>query len=204
MIGKESRTVMATETKRDYVILVSGLPRSGTSMMMKMLEAGGLNVVVDNLRTADTDNPEGYYEFEPIKKVKQDSSWMPTAVGKVVKAIYKLLYDLPPNYQYRVIFMRRKLDEVLASQTKMLDRRGQKSPVEDEKIKQIFTAELDRVYGWLAKSSNFSVQYIDYNEMLADPAAQVAALNAFLGGGLNTEAMMQVVNPSLYRNRAKA
>src|SRR5262245_17283474 len=114
MIGKDSRTVMATETRRDYVILVSGLPRSGTSMMMKMLEVGGLSVVVDNLRTADTDNPEGYYEFEPIKKVKQDSSWMPTAVGKVVKAIYKLLYDLPPNFQYRVIFMRRKLDEVLA------------------------------------------------------------------------------------------
>ena len=105
---------------RDEIVVVSGLPRSGTSMMMKMLEAGGLTPLTDGQREADEDNLGGYYEFEQVKKMAQDSGWLEEARGKVVKVISRLLYDLPKTYHYRVIFMQRHLDEVLASQQQML------------------------------------------------------------------------------------
>src|SRR5438445_13894335 len=104
------------------IIIVSGLPRSGTSVMMQMLENGGVEVLTDNLRTADTDNPRGYYELEPVKRIKRDASWLPQTRGKAFKMVSQLLYDLPPGESYRIIFMERDLDEVLASQEKMLRR----------------------------------------------------------------------------------
>ena len=113
---------MGTDNK--FITIVSGLPRSGTSMMMRMLEAGGMPVITDNLRTADDDNPRGYFEFEPAKKTKDDPSWLNAAEGKAVKMIYKLLYDLPDRLEYRVLIMRRNMQEVLTSQRKMLDRMG--------------------------------------------------------------------------------
>ena len=106
------------------IIVVSGLPRSGTSLMMQMLAAGGVEVVTDHVRTADTDNPRGYYEFELVKKIKQDASWLPEARGKAVKMVSQLLYDLPAGEKYRIIFLERDLDEVLVSQEKMLERLG--------------------------------------------------------------------------------
>src|ERR1700730_19121643 len=109
------------------VIIVSDLPRSGTSLMMQMLENGGVEVVTDNIRTADTDNPKGYYEFEKVKKIKEDASWLPATRGKAFKMVSQLLYDLPVGEKYRIIFMERDLDEVLASQEKMLERLGQRA-----------------------------------------------------------------------------
>src|SRR5207247_9084675 len=103
------------------IIIVSGLPRSGTSLMMQALENGGVEVVTDNIRTSDTDNPRGYYELEKVKKMKQDASWLPQARGKAFKMVSQLLYDLPPIESYRVIFMERDLDEMLISQEKMLE-----------------------------------------------------------------------------------
>src|SRR6516225_5664390 len=93
----------------DAIIIVSGLPRSGTSLMMQMLDNGGVPVVTDNIRTADTDNPRGYYEFERVKKIKQDASWLPATRGKAVKMVSQLLYDLPPSEKYRIIFLERDL-----------------------------------------------------------------------------------------------
>src|SRR5215510_8114285 len=104
------------------IIVVSGLPRSGTSLMMQMLDSGGVEVVTDNIRAADTDNPRGYHEFEKVKRIKHDASWLPGTRGKVFKMISQLLYDLPPGENYRIIFMDRDLDEVLRSQEKMLER----------------------------------------------------------------------------------
>src|SRR5438105_1498707 len=104
------------------IIIVSGLPRSGTSLMMQMLASGGVEVVTDNLRSADTDNPRGYYEFEQVKKVKQDQSWLPSCRGKAFKMVALLLLELPPTEKYRVVFMDRDLEEVLTSQEKMLER----------------------------------------------------------------------------------
>ncbi len=111
-------------SRQDVITIVSGLPRSGTSMMMSMLEAGGIGSVVDGIRKADDDNPKGYFEFERVKQLKKDSSWLVEATGKVVKVISQLLRDLPPSYQYKVIFVRRNINEILASQTQMLIRRG--------------------------------------------------------------------------------
>src|SRR5262249_30630691 len=102
------------------IIIVSGLPRSGTSLMMQMLDGGGVPVLTDNIRAADTDNPRGYYEFEPVKATKRDATWLPAARGKAVKMVSQLLYHLPPGETYRVLFLERDLEEVLASQEKML------------------------------------------------------------------------------------
>ena len=185
-----------------FVTIVSGLPRSGTSMMMRMLEAGGLPVLVDNIRVADQDNPRGYYEFEPVKQTKRDASWVPSAEGKVVKMVYRLLYDLPLDREYRVVFMRRNLDEVLRSQQKMLAKDNRVDNIEDAEMSAIYKAELARFDAWLAKQPCFKSLDVTYNEMLADPAPIVREIDAFLGGNLDQAAMCGVVDPSLYRNRS--
>jgi len=171
-------------------------------MMMRMLEAGGLQVVVDNLRAADEDNPAGYYEFEPVKQTKQDNSWLDDAQGKAVKMVYRLLYDLPADHHYRVIFMRRKLEEVLASQQKMLERHGKADPsISDEQMAQLFRSQLAKFEQWIAEQRTFEVMEVSYNELLSDPTPIVAQINRFLDGKLDAEAMTTVVDPTLYRNR---
>lgn len=184
------------------VVVVSGLPRSGTSMMMKMLEAGGLEVVIDGIREADSDNPKGYYEFERVKQLdKEDTDWVEQAHGKVVKVISALLEHLPPGYSYQVLFMNRQMAEVLASQRKMLERRGEESQISDEKLAELLGKHVLKTKSWLAAQPNFSVLDVDYNAMLADPSPFVPEINRFLGDMLNETAMMAVVDPNLYRNR---
>lgn len=188
------------------VTVVSGLPRSGTSMMMKMLEAGGIPPITDEIREADDDNPQGYYEFERVKQLdKGDKEWVANAQGKSVKVISQLLRHLPADYTYKVIFMRRNMDEILASQKKMLVNRGEDpNKVSDEEITSLFEKHLSQVMTWLDNQPNVDVLYIHYSEMLSDPQTQSELVNAFLGGDLNVEAMTAVVNPDLYRNRATA
>jgi hypothetical protein len=187
---------------RDYVTIVSGLPRSGTSMMMKMLEAGGMAVVTDNVRTADEDNPKGYYEFERVKKIETDTAWLPEARGKVVKMISALLRHLPADHRYKVVFMRRRIDEVLASQRQMLVRRGKPTDaVSDEKRAAAFAKHVGQVEEWLAARPDVDVLYVSYNEMVDDPAPHAARIAAFLDGGLDTAAMAGVVAGELYRQR---
>lgn len=186
----------------ESVLIVSGLPRSGTSMMMRMLEAGGVPVLVDNLRPADEDNPNGYYEFEAVKKVREDPSWLDRAGGKVVKMVYRLLYDLPEDRTYRVIFMTRKLAEVIASQNTMLERKGKGTDdLSGEQLAEIYGKQLQEARDWLARRSNFDVIWIDYGDVLAETQRVAIELNQFLGGGLDTNAMVEVPNPSLYRQR---
>ena len=193
---------MMNEIKRDYVILVSGLPRTGTSMTMKAIHAGGIEPIVDNIRKADEDNPKGYYEFEPVKKTKEDASWLNDAPGKVVKMVYRLLYDLPAEFQYRVVFMRRDIKEVLASQNKMLERSGKSGGgISDEQMEALFAAELAKCEKWLAEQPNFSILSVVHRDMINDAATQVQKINDFLDGGLDTEAMASTVDPALYRNR---
>jgi hypothetical protein len=193
---------MKTESGSNVVTIVSGLPRSGTSMMMKALEAGGLEALVDHIRKADEDNPKGYYEFEPVKKTREDPSWLQQAGGRVVKMVYRLLYDLPAGYAYRVVFMLRDMQEVLASQKKMLQRSGRDTgAVSDEQMAALFTAELDKCRQWLSQQPNFSVLYVSYQDMLRDPKAEARRINEFLGGGLDESAIAAGVDPSLYRNR---
>jgi Sulfotransferase domain len=184
------------------VIVVSGLPRSGTSMMMRMLEAGGVPVLVDNLRQADEDNPNGYYEFEPVKGVRDDHSWLEDAGGKAVKMVYRLLYDLPADRTYKVIFMTRSLQEVIASQNTMLERGGKSSnDLSGEQLAEIYRKQLADARAWLDGRPNFKVLYVDYGDVLHDTPRVVEGLRAFLGGDLNTAAMVEVPTPALYRQR---
>lgn len=190
------------DSTKGFVTIVSGLPRSGTSMMMRMLEAGGMPVLIDNIRTADPDNPRGYYEFEAVKQTKSDPSWLDSAPGKAVKMVYRLLYDLPNTYEYRVLFMRRNLDEVLASQRVMLERSGEAgADVTDEQIANLFRSQLEKFEVWVQSQSNFKILEVNYNDMLADPQRHLKDANAFLDSVLDTQAMSAVIDPALYRNR---
>ena len=189
--------------KVEFITIVSGLPRSGTSMMMKMLEAGGIPPFTDHIRTPDDDNPKGYYEFERVKKLPDgDTAWLRDARGKAVKVISALLEHLPTGYAYRVLFMQRKMDEILTSQKQMLIRSGQPTDkVGDEQLAEMYEKHLARVTSWLASQANFSVLYLDYNQLLADPEKYAPTINDFLGGGLDSLAMASVVDANLYRQR---
>jgi hypothetical protein len=194
---------MSTVTA-EFLTIVSGLPRSGTSMMMRMLEQGGLEVLTDHVRTPDDDNPNGYYEFEAVKQTKEDASWLLGSEGKAVKMVYRLLYDLPADRSYRVLFMRRDLEEVLASQKVMLQRHGAADGVSEAQMSALFRAEIDAFYKWLRQQRHIELIDVDYNRMLADPRREITRVNEFLGGVLNEEAMAGVVDGSLYRNRKAA
>ncbi|HWN66116.1 MAG TPA: sulfotransferase domain-containing protein [Haliangium sp.] len=187
------------------VYIVSGLPRSGTSMMMQMLHRGGLPVLTDAIRSADEDNPRGYFELERVKQTKDDPSWLDEAQGKVVKLISRLLLELPApapdRVRYKVIFMRRDLDEVLRSQKKMLERRGEDTTQDDEQIKELFVAHLEEIETWLRGRSDIDVLFVSYGRMVTDPRPGAERINRFLDGVLDIEAMLSEVDPDLYRNR---
>ena len=188
--------------EREVITVVSGLPRSGTSMMMKMLEAGGMEVLTDNIRTADEDNPKGYYEFERVKKLPEDTAWLEEAKGRIVKIISRLLLHLPPRYTYKVIFMRREMGEILASQTQMLVRRGKPTDtISDEKIAELFRKHLREVEAWMERQPNLDVMYVNYNEVLKNSREYAERINQFLGDTLNVEKMVSVVDAALYRQR---
>lgn len=186
------------------IVVVSGLPRSGTSMAMKMIEAGGINTVTDNKRLADEDNPKGYYEDERVMNLAQmeDKGWLVDARGKAIKVISYLLRELPGHYNYRVLFMHRHIDEVLASQAKMLTRRGEDDGPQDDKMRQIFEADVWRSKYLLRRSSHFEWLEVGYSEVLAEPMRQAERMNEFLGNSLDVQRMAEVVDPDLYRNRA--
>ncbi len=190
-------------TLNNTIIIVSGLPRSGTSMMMKMLEAGGLSPITDNLRTADEDNPKGYYEFERVKQLpKGDFGWLPDARGKVVKVIAALLPYLPTDYSYRVVFMLRAMPEVLASQRQMLIRRGEDpDKIPDELMANLFQKHLKQVDTWIASQPNVQRLDVSYNKMLEGSNAIIVRLNEFLGGELDVARMAEVIDPNLHRQR---
>ena len=185
------------------IVVVSGLPRSGTSMAMKMLEAGGLTVVTDGLRTADEDNPKGYYEDERVKRLhkEQDKAWLHDARGKVVKIISFLLKSLPADHNYQVILMHRNLREIVASQNKMLARLGKPNDLPDEMAVQLLASQVKDAAFFLQRPQ-FEVLELQYAETLADPAPQAARIASFLGGSLDVAKMAAVVDAQLYRNRA--
>lgn len=185
------------------VVVVSGLPRSGTSMAMKMLEAGGLQVVSDEKRTADEDNPKGYYEDERVMNLHKmdDRTWLRDAQGKAIKVISWLLKDLPEEYNYKVIFMRRHLEEVLASQTKMLERRGEESDTEDERMIELYKNHLWRVNYLFKHGAHVEALDVDYKAALEDPRGHAEKIRDFLGLDLDVEAMSGVADKKLYRNR---
>ena len=185
------------------IIIVSGLPRSGTSMMMKMLAEGGLSTVVDALRQADEDNPNGYFEIEASKSLKDgEKKWLYDAQGKVVKVISYLLEFLPDDLSYDVIFMEREISEVLASQRKMLKRRNETSVLSDAEMETQFREHLRAVKYWTARKSNIRILFVKYNEMVSAPDKLCTSIANFLEIPLDLNAMQSVPNQSLYRNRS--
>jgi hypothetical protein len=184
------------------VIVVSGLPRSGTSLAMQMIHAGGVEAVTDGQRASDEDNPRGYFEFERVKQLRNDRTWLDGAEGKVVKVIHLLLTELPDDRPYRVVFMQRDLGEVVRSQATMLARSGRAGgQLAPERLMAVYAQQLAAVDAWLAARPNFQVLKVPYAQMVADPATHAAAVNRFLGGTLDETGMRAAVDPSLHRNR---
>jgi len=184
------------------IIIVSGLPRSGTSLMMQMLAAGGLSVLSDGERKPDTDNPKGYLEWERIKQLPKDPQCIVEAENKVVKIVSQLLQSLPRGRDYRVIFMQRPLDEVLKSQDEMLIRRDKYSRHTDlDVVRRAFEKHLSQVDTWLKGRPEISVLRIQYHDVLREPRSIAEMVVDFLKIHLNVEAMAHQIEPSLYRNR---
>lgn len=185
------------------IVVVSGLPRSGTSMAMKMLEAGGMPLLIDGIRTADEDNPKGYYELERVKELDKspDKTWLKQARGKAVKIISFLLKDLPGDHNYKVIFMHRELSEVLASQAKMLERRGEASKTEDARMRDLYEKHLGKTRQLLADSDRFEVLELHYKQVIENPGQAARRIQEFVETPLDVAKMTQVADKELYRNR---
>ena len=193
--------------KTSSIIVVSGLPRSGTSMMMAMLQAGGVELISDGIRKPDIDNPRGYFELEAVKRLAKnpDTTWLAGSNGKVVKVVSSLLKHLPSLYQYDVIFMNRDLKEIMASQRKMLERRGEdQGSQNDARIEMLFERHLQEIKDWLRRQINFRLMEVAYRDALANPQDQARRVEDFLKRKLSLEAMSGVVTLGLYRNRNAA
>jgi hypothetical protein len=171
-------------------------------MVMRMLKAGGVPTVEDDRRSADIDNPAGYFEDERVKSLGADSSWLRDARGKAVKVISYLLRDLPPHNNYKVILLERDLKEVLASQAKMLERRGEAQDVSDEKMADNFQSLMIRTNYLVDRAPHFEVLRLRYADVIERPREEAARIAGFLGGAVDEDAMAEAVDPSLYRNRA--
>jgi hypothetical protein len=187
------------------VIVVSGLPRSGTSMAMQMLAAAGVPVVTDGVRQAGEDNPKGYFEDERVKdlhKEQEDRSWVRDARGKAVKIISFLLKDLPENNNYKVIFMKRALPEVLASQKKMLERRNEADESGDERMLELWENHLWRVKYLLKHADRFETLEVAYSDVIGEPLREARRIRDFLELNADPETMAAAVDEKLYRNRA--
>jgi predicted AlkP superfamily phosphohydrolase/phosphomutase/tetratricopeptide (TPR) repeat protein len=184
-----------------FATIVSGLPRSGTSLMMQMLALGGVPPLHDNHRPADSDNPRGYYEFAPAKNLRMDSSWMPHAVGRALKLVAQLVPFLPPDPPCRVILMERDLEEVLASQKTMLERNGQAgAALASETLRAVYERQLAHVHEVMERRGVPSLR-VRFSDCLADPSGVAARVSDFLGLPLEAAAMVSAIEPGLYRNR---
>lgn len=195
------------------ITVISGLPRSGTSMMMQMLEAAGLDIASDAKRLADADNPRGYYELEAVKRLRVDPTFLGEIRGRAVKVVAPLLPFLPGDHDYRVIFMERDLDEVLASQRKMLSRTGgeNRAARDDAVLKRGFASQLRRVKVWLGRNENVRTCFVAHDRALADSAATARLVLDFLASTgapeerrPSADAMASVVDPTLHRQHKAA
>jgi hypothetical protein len=190
------------DSRKQPIVIVSGLPRSGTSMMMKMLAEGGVPVITDELRRADVDNPNGYFEFETVRQMSAgDVSWLANAGGKAVKIISALLEYLPSNYSYKIIFLEREIHEILASQHKMLTHRNEKPTADDKEIETQIQQHLSVMKPWLVRQPNMEVLFLNYNTLMTKPEPLCEQVSEFLDLPLNQTRMLAVPDKQLYRNR---
>jgi tetratricopeptide (TPR) repeat protein len=204
-ISRRAEAEVLPDEAEPFVTIVSGLPRSGTSMMMRMLEAAGVEVMTDRARGADEDNPNGYYELEAAKRTRQDASWLDGAEGKAAKVIHVLLPQLPLDRRYRLLMMRRDLDEVVRSQAEMLERSGKRGGrLDAPEMKAAFRKQLRRIEAYLDRRPAFTRLDVDYNALLANPEAELPRVARFLGLTCPTQVIREVIDPKLYRQRSAA
>ncbi len=204
-LTNQTEDPLPTSNLEENIVIVSGLPRSGTSMLMQMLAAGGLPVLTDQLREADANNPLGYYELEQVKKLAEDSSWLEGANGKAVKIIVQLLPKLPPKKKYRIIFMQRPMAEVIASQEKMLQKLNKTGGnIAKDKLAQVYIRDLQKILNMINQYPGIDVLYINYHDVVRDPASSSNRINRFLGGQLDQQAMALAVKPELWNQKAQA
>lgn len=183
------------------IIIVSGLPRSGTSMLMAMLAVGGVPILQDGLRASDPDNPNGYFEFEPVKRISLDVSWLGNATGRAVKIVVPLVRWLPPEPPCDVILLSRDFSEVMASQAAMLTRLGRHAAAADNVLMKAFEREMGLTRAWLAERPDTRCLPLDHRSVVTHPKRAAATIVAFLGQSLDEDAMAAAVNPALYRQR---
>lgn len=185
----------------EEIIIVSGLPRSGTSLIMQMLQAGGVPLLTDNVRKPDRANPRGYFEHDAVKELQNNPELMERASGKAIKVISHLLQHLPSDYSYKVIFINRNIDEVLDSQEKMLAHLNKSEGASREHFKDIYLKHLNEVRTRLANRPNTDALSLQYDEIITHPADTAEEIKAFLGKNLDVLQMQKIVEPELYRNR---
>ena len=187
----------------ELITVVSGLPRSGTSMLMQMLGAAGYPCLTDGVRKVDADNPRGYFEYEKVKRLRRDCSWLSEAKGKAVKIIVQLIPFLPSQFSYQVIFMERDISEVLASQRMMLQRQGKSGGnLSDVQLHQIFERQVLEVKQMLAQR-NIPTLDVAYSDALQYPMKIAEKIQAFLGENLDVGVMAAAIDPNLHRQRSK-
>jgi hypothetical protein len=183
------------------ITVVSGLPRSGTSLMMQILEASGFQILSDSVRTADDNNPNGYYEFERVKSLMNDNSWVKAAEGKVVKVIAQLLPYLPKDFEYRVIFMERNIDEILISQAKMLERLGSTKNIPLAILKKTFVLQVEKSINFMETASNFMFVKLNFHQLFIEPENELKKIKSILNIAFLLKDITRIINPKLYRAR---
>lgn len=187
---------------QEPIIVVSGLPRSGTSMLMQVLNAGGVPVYSDEKREADTHNPNGYFETEAVKRLAQNADFLKEAKGKVVKIVSPLLRYLPTEHTYFIILVERPMLEILLSQEKMKGRKQEEIMRNFPfKLAVDFEEEQQRVHQWLNNQSNIKVITIKYLDCIARPTQVVQQIGDFLPVKFNPEKAVTAINKKLHRNK---
>lgn len=187
-------------------VLVSGLPRSGTSLMMQMLVAAGMDAITDERRVADEDNPKGYFEWEHIKKIGDQPELLNKEEydGKVLKTISMLLKKMPQEHDYKVIFMVRPVQEIAASQTKMINRLGTAgAELEEVDLIRGLRDHRDKSLAWLRTAKHMDFIKVRYPQLMSQPEEVIAEITDFLGSDFLKEPqeMISAIDQSLYRNR---
>jgi hypothetical protein len=189
---------MACVDLGSMTVVVTGLPRSGTSMMMQMLAAGGAGCLVDAQRPADRFNPRGYMEFAPVASLARDAGFLDHAAGKAVKIVIPHLFCLPTDPDYRLIFMLRDIQQVARSQQAMARANQPDQPALDEaSLVGILEHQLDQARRFVDQQFADHVLYIPYQQGLADPAGTARQVNALSGDRLDEKAMANAVDPMM-------
>lgn len=205
LVEKAAATTAKLAVLENPIVVVSGLPRSGTSMCMQMLAAGGLQIFEDAERPADLHNPVGYLEHKAVKSLGADARFLAAAKGKAIKIVAPLVKQVPEAYAYRVIYMKRPVAEVVVSQEKM---RGKSAEAITQQFPFALAMKLEtashQTLTALHKHPNVAILELEYHEVLKDPLAAAVAIGRFLERKLDHQKMVAAVAPESYRSRLDA